>query len=160
MKKLFITLTATLVCISASGQSKMLFDINTDNLIYLTTNISRIVWADRTTTVDGGYGCGLVPIAGSSLYTGLTYLNNSPGTIMSLAGSPTFIAALYAGYSSNSLTLLETTTLGGASNPGGINSVSMTTGFLYPSGTPVWFQVQVFDNRANASPDSHAWDPT
>ena len=36
MKRLFISITATLACVGAFVQGKVDFDINTDNLIYLT----------------------------------------------------------------------------------------------------------------------------
>ena len=122
MKKLLLTLTATLVCADAFGQGILWFGNNTDTLIYFTTNTSKLVAADRNTTVDLRYGLGAWPIAGSSLYTGLTW-NETPGTIMSLAGSPTFIVALYGSTSPSSLSLLATTTIDDLYpdfNPGGI----------------------------------------
>ena len=152
MKKLLLTLTATLVCAGAFGQSILWFGNNTDNLIYFTTNKSKLVAADRTTTVDNGFGFGALPIAGCSLYTGLTF-NETPGTIMSLAGSPTFIAALYGGTSSSSMSLLATTTIDDLypdGNPGGIRGKRVLLQ-AFPAGTPAWFQVQVFDSRADAS---------
>jgi hypothetical protein len=152
MKKLLLTLTATLVCAGAFGQGKLAFVNNSDNLIYFTTDTSKLVAADRTTTVDDGLGFGAFPIAGSSLYTGLTY-NETPGTILSLAGSPAFIAALYGGTSPSLLGLLTTTTIDDLyhdGNPGGIVSVNtLLQGF--PGATPAWFQVQVYDSRADAS---------
>jgi hypothetical protein len=106
MKRLFITVTATLACVGAFGQGKLSFDSNDGyHLIYLTTDTSKLAPADRTTTVDGTELCGgILPLAGNSLYTGLT-LSATLGTIMSLSGSPTIIAALYGGTSSNSLSL-------------------------------------------------------
>jgi hypothetical protein len=101
MKKLLLTLTATLLCAGAFGQGKLAFDINFDNLIYFTTDTLRLVPADRNATADNGGGAGPFPIAGSGLYTG-------PGsTIAALSGSPTIIAALYAGSSQRLVTLLS-----------------------------------------------------
>ena len=98
MKKLLLTTTLTLVCAGAFSQGKLSFFNNSDNLIYFTTDLMKLVAADRTATADNGGGAGPFPIAGSGLYTGLG-LNHTPGTIMSLAGSPTLIAALYGGTS-------------------------------------------------------------
>ena len=96
MKKLLLTLTATLLCAGAFGQGKLMFGIDYEHLIFFTTD----VWAmggDWGKTADG---TGIsFPIAGSGLYTG-------PGsTIAALTGSPTIIASLFAGTSSNSLSL-------------------------------------------------------
>jgi hypothetical protein len=144
MKKLLLTLTATLLCAGAFGQGKLAFDINFDNLIYFTTDTLRLVPADRTATADNGGGAGPFPIAGSGLYTG-------PGsTIAALSGSPTIIAALYAGSSPNSLSLQTTTTIGDAALEGTVEEVHCIFASI-PAGTPAWFQVQVFDSRGDAS---------
>ena len=155
MKRLLITLTATLACVGAFGQGKLSFD-NSDGsrLIYLTTDTSKLVPADRTTTVDDSDLCGgILPLAGSSLYTDLTF-SGTPGTIMSLSGSPTIIAALYGGTSSNSLGLLATTTIDDLCcdcNPGGVVATNLVLPIGFPAGTSAWFQVQVFDSRANSN---------
>ena len=144
MKKLLLTLTATLLCAGAFGQGKLAFDINFDNLIYFTTDTLRLVPADRTATADNGGGAGPFPIAGSGLYTG------PESTIAALSGSPTIIAALYAGSSPNSLSLQTTTTIGDATFEGTVEEVHCIFASI-PGGTPAWFQVQVFDSRADAS---------
>jgi hypothetical protein len=145
VKHLLITITATLVCVAAFGQGKLEFINNIDNLIYFTTDTSRLLSGDRLTTYDGGYGAGAIPLAGQTLYTG--------GTIAALASPTTFTAGLWAGTSSGSLNLITTTTLSDAANAGLINPVSITTGF--PAGTPVWFQVQVYDSRGHSA--AEAW---
>ena len=154
MKKLLITMTATLACLGVFAQGKLSFNNSADwpetYLIYFTTDTSKLVPADRNTIVEDYSLCGAFPIAGSSLYTGLT-LDNTPGTIMSLSGSPTFIVGLYGGTSSSSLSLQTTTTIDDLNmdgNPGGIVPVNVTFNNL-PAGTPAYFQVQVFDSRAN-----------
>ncbi len=144
MKKLLITLTATLLCAGAFGQGKLSFDIDENHLIYFSADMSKLALADWCITVDNGFGCGALPIEGSSLYTGLT-LNGTPGTIMSVSGSATMIAALYGGWSPSSLSLLTTTTIADISNPGGVVPVNCTFSAL-PAGTPAFFQVLVYDS--------------
>ena len=141
MKKLLVTAAAILLCIGAHGQGKLALTTSywgpngETHLIYFTTDTSRLVPADRTATADIGY-CGSppLPIAGSSLYTGLG-ANNTPGTIMSLAGSPTFIAALYGGTSSGSLSLQATTSIADVNDPGGVVWMNVIFANL-PAGTP------------------------
>jgi hypothetical protein len=157
MKKLLITAAALLVCVGAFAQGKLLFNINSDNLIYFTTQntlTAHLLAADAATTADNGYGAGALPIAGSTLYTGLG-LNTTPGTVASLAGSPSFVVALYGGTSSSSLTLQTTTTLSDVNNPGGIVAQNMTFA-SFASGTPVWFQEEVYDSRAANAPAAWA----
>jgi hypothetical protein len=80
------------------------------------------------------------PLAGSGLYTG-------PGsTIAALDGSPTFVAALFAGTSPSSLSLQTTTTIDDWYNEGSVVPVNVILAGL-PAGTPAWFQVQVYDSR-------------
>jgi hypothetical protein len=146
MKKLLIAATVSLVCVGAFAQGKLSFDINSDNLIYLTTDAAHILPADLASTSDNGFGAGALPLAGSALYTGLG-LNNTPGTVASLAGSPTFTVALFGGASAGSLTLQTTTTIADVSNPGGIAQVNVTFASL-PSGTPAFFQEVVYDSRS------------
>jgi hypothetical protein len=147
MKKLLFSLTMTLLYAGAFGQGKLAFDNSDDygsgvwtHLIYFTTNPGYLALPDRTATANG---TGMtLPIAGSGLYTG-------PGsTVAALSGSPTIIAALYGGTSSNSLTLQTTTTIDDVNNEGCVVRVNCTFASL-PAGTPAWFQIQVFDSRAN-----------
>jgi len=149
MKRLLITVTATLVCVGAFGQGKLMFQLNTDQLIYFTTDRTHLMPADAGTVVAG------YPLPGSGLYLGY-YQNNgsTPGTIMSLAGSPSFIATLYGGTSSSSLSLLTTTTIGNYGSEGQLNAVFCTFANL-PAGVPAWFQVQVYDSRATSTEE--AW---
>src|SRR5664280_2674243 len=142
MKKLLLTLTATLLCAGAFGQGKLAFDIDKNHLIYFSGDMSRLAVADWCITADNGGGAGPFPIEGSGLYTG-------PGsTIAALSGSPTIIAGLFAGYSPSSLSLQTTTTIGDVSLEGSVAPVNCTFSAL-PAGTPAYFQVQVYDSRAN-----------
>src|ERR1035437_6151819 len=144
MKKLLLTLTATLLCAGAFGQGKLAFDIDKNHLIYFSGDMSRLAVADWCITADNGGGAGPFPIEGSGLYTG-------PGsTIAALSGSPTIIAGLYAGSSPNSLSLQTTTTIGDATFEGTVEEVHCIFASI-PGGTPAWFQVQVVDSRADAS---------
>ena len=144
MKKLLIAAAVTLVSVGAFAQGKLSFDINSDNLIYFTTSTSgglRMLAGDSATTYDSGYGAGAILLAGQSLQTG--------GTIAALGRPTTFTAGLMAGTSAGSLSLITSTTLGDGSNPGGINAVSMTTGF--PAGIPIYMQEIVWDSQNYAS---------
>jgi hypothetical protein len=99
MKKLLITAAALLVCVGAFAQGKLSFDINSDNVIYLTTDTTKLLTGDAAKTADNGFGAGAIPIRGSSLYTGLG-LNNTPGTVEALGGV-SFVVALYGGATVN-----------------------------------------------------------
>jgi hypothetical protein len=139
MKRLFITLTATLVCVGAYGQGKLGFQVNSDNLIYFTTDLNKLNPADRTATANGTGTA--FPIAGSGLYTG------AGGTIAALSGNLSFVAALYGGTSSSSLSLQTTTTIGDVGSEGSLVGVNCTFASL-PAGTPAWFQIEIYDSRA------------
>ena len=136
MKNLLITITATLACVGAFAQGKLSFDINSDNLIYITTDTTRMMPGDATKTADWGVGAGPVLLPGSSLYTG----PNSTGA--ALGG--TWVVSLYGGSSPLYLSLQTTASLADVSsfNFGGIDSVNMTFA-AFPAGTPAWFQVVV-----------------
>jgi len=139
MKKLLLTLTATLVCTGVFAQGKMVFQVNTTQLIYFTTDKTQLIPADSAKTVAG------FSLAGSGAYTG------AGGTIAALAGAPTFTAALFGGTSAGSLSLLTTTTIGNFNFEGQLNSVSMTFASL-PAGTPAFFQIEIYDTRASSAP--------
>ena len=129
MKKLLVSLTAALLCVGAFGQGKLAFQVDTTQLIYMTT-------ADVGKTVAG------FPLAGSSLYTG------AGSTLSSLAGAPSFTAALFGGATAGSMTLQATTTLADANMAGQLNLA--TANVTFPSlvaGAPAFFQIQVFDSR-------------
>jgi hypothetical protein len=143
VKNMVITIMATLVCVAAFGQGKLEFINNTDNLIYFTTTTYMLATADVGKTVGG------FPLAGSSAYTG------AGSTIDALAGTPTFIAGLWAGYSAGSMTLKTTTTIADVNLAGQIVGVHATFAGL-PAGTPAFCQVQVYDSRAKSAAD--AWE--
>lgn len=152
MKRLLITIATALLCYGAFGQGRVQFSINYDNLIYFASDASMLGMGDRFTFADDGFGCGPVPIAGSSAYTGLG-LDGTPGTVMSLFGSLTYVATLYAGLSSAYLSPVATTTIGDINNPGGVAPVDVE--LMLPAGTSASFQVQVYDSRGTSTTD--AW---
>ena len=143
MKKLLSLILLLTTATLASGQGTLLFENNTDNLIYFTTDKAGLAPADQYTTVDG------FPLAGSGLYTG------AGGTIPALAGYVSFVAGLWAGTSSNSLSLRATTFIDGYANEGQVNPTEVILAGL-PAGTPAWFQVQVYDDRAASAADAWA----
>jgi hypothetical protein len=138
MKKLLLTAVATLVCVGAFAQGKLLFDINANNLIYITTDTTKLVAGDATKTANNGYGGGAFALPGSSLYSG------AGGSAAALGG--TWVVSLMAGTSAGSLSLQTTASLADNSNAGGINSVTcwfqapLTS---LPAGTPAFFQIDV-----------------
>ena len=127
MKKLLITLTATLLCAGAFGQGKLAFEIDSEHLIYFTTDRWELALSDAAATANGTGTA--FPIAGSGLSTG------AGSTIAALAGSPSFTAGLFAGSSPNSLALQATTTIGDASSEGSVVSVNCIFAAL-PAGQP------------------------
>jgi hypothetical protein len=143
MKKSLLTLTATLLCVGAFGQGRLSFEIDTSHLIYFTTDTTKLAPADAIAVVSG------YPLAGSGLYTG------DGSTITAVAGSPTFIAALYGGTSSSSLSLQSTTTIGGFALEGSVVPVNCTFASL-AADVPAWFQIQVYDSRASSA--AGAWN--
>ncbi len=142
MKKRLIILTTILICVGALAQGKLSFSIDGTHLIYFTSDTTHLAPGDVNKTANG------FPLAGSSLY-------NGPGsTIAVLAGSPAFIAGLWAGPSSNSLTLRTTTTIADSIDFGGeVAPVNCTFADL-PAGTPAYFQVQVYDSRYSSACES------
>lgn len=143
MKKLIVSLTATLVCLGAFAQGKLQFVNNINQLIYMTTDTAKMAPGDVGKTIAG------FNLAGSSLYTG------AGGTIASLAGGPSFTAALFGGATADALTQQAVGTLGDV-NYGGliIPPVNVTFASL-AIGTPAFFRIDVFDNRASSAAD--AW---
>jgi hypothetical protein len=129
--------TATL----AFAQGKLQFFNDATRLIYFTSNTAELSPADASKTVAG------FPLAGSGAYTG------AGSTITALAGSPSFIVALYGGTSASSLSLQTTTTIGDIAVEGQVVPVNVTFASL-PAGTPAWFQIQVYDSRASSAPDA------
>jgi len=140
MKKLLLIAAATLFCVGAFAQGKLAFDINSNNLIYITTDTTRLVAGDAAKTADNGYGGGAFALPGSSLYTGVN------STAAALGG--TWVVSLMGGPSAGSLALLTTTTVAGADvAAGGINAVNVTFGSL-PAGTAAFFQIDVSNGGA------------
>ena len=145
MKKLLVILTATLVCVGAFGQGKLAFQVDTTQLIYMTTEntaLKSLAPGDLGKTVAG------FPLAGSSLYSG------AGSTIASLAGAPSFTAALYAGTSAGSLSQVATTTLADSSLAGQLNPLNVTLAGM-PAGTAAFFQIQIFDSTYTSA--AAAW---
>ena len=141
MKKLLLVAAATLVSVGAFAQGKLSFDINSDNLIYLTTATSGFLPGDATKTADNGYGGGAFALPGSSLYTGVG------STAAALGG--TWVVSLLGGASAGSLSLQTTASLADNANAGGIIAQNLTFASL-PSGTPAYFQVQVSNGAGYA----------
>ena len=138
---LSLVLTTTTL---AFAQGKLRFCNGNDNLIYLSPSI-----ACSYAPGDAGKTVGGFPLTGSSLYTG------AGGTMASLAGPPTLIAGLWGGTSPSSMTLRATTTIGDVNFAGLVVPVNVILNGL-PAGTPAWFQIQVYDNRATNAADAWA----
>jgi hypothetical protein len=136
MKKLLVTAAMTLVCVGAFAQGKLQFINNIDNLIYFSTDTSKLNGTDASAVVNG------YALAGSTAYTG------AGGTIAALQGSPTLIAGLYAGSAPGSLSLQTTTTIANTDLAGQIDGVQLTFASL-PAGTVAYFKMEVFDSRVN-----------
>lgn len=147
MKKLLLIAAATLISVGAFAQGKLLFDINSDNLIYITTDVTQMNPGDAALTADNQFGAGAVALPGSSLYAG-------PNSSAAALGG-TWIVSLYGGASSSSLTLQTTATLADVSsgNVGGI-AVGTSLTLALPSGTPAWFQIDV-NQSGNALGAAH-----
>jgi hypothetical protein len=139
MKKLLLTMTAALVCVGAFGQGKLAFQLYTTGLIYFTTDTTQLLPADASKQV-GGFA-----LAGSGAYTG------AGSTIASLAGSPSFVVALYGGATAGSLSLQTTTTIATYGAEGTLASVNAAFASLV-SATPAFFQIEVYDSRAANAP--------
>ena len=93
---LILVLTTTTM---AFGQGKLLFNINTDNIIYFTTETTLLNRYDASATFDSAADGGPFPIAGSSAFTGPALDGVSLGSIQALSGSPQFVVGLFAGTS-------------------------------------------------------------
>jgi len=135
MKKLLIIMTSALVCVSAFGQGKLVFQNASSQAIYFTPNTANLDAGDASVAGDGLYTGGNLGIGGPSISV--------------LTGSPTLIAALYGGTSASSLALVSLNTIGNADLEGQTVAESVSFASL-PNGTPAFFQIQVFDSRATA----------
>ncbi len=116
--------------------------MDSTQLIYMTTDVSKMAAGDAGKTVAG------FSLAGSSLYTG------TGSTVASLAGSPVFTVGLFGGSASDALTLQATTTLADANLAGQLSPVNVTFANL-AAGTPAFFRIDVFDSRATST--ANAW---
>jgi len=137
MKKLLLIAATTLVCVGAFAQGKLIFNVNSDNLIYVTTDVTKLSPGAAALTADNQFGAGPVALPGSSLYSGVN------STAAALGG--TWVVSLMGGTSSSSLSLQTTASLADVSsgNCGGIaSSLSLTLAGM-PSGTAAFFQVDV-----------------
>lgn len=137
MKKLLLIAAATLVCAGAFAQGKLSFQVNSDNLIYITTDVTKMAPGDATKTADWGLGGGPVALPGSSLYVG------AGSTGAALGGN--WVVSLFGGTSAGSMTLQTTVGLADISsgNFGGIAAnIDMGLAGL-PFGTAAFFQVDV-----------------
>lgn len=145
MKKLLVTAVVTLVCVGAFAQGKLAFINSTDNLIYFTTDTTKLVGTDATTSVAG------FAIAGSGAYTG------DGSTIAALQGAPTLVAGLFVGTSAGSLSLATTSTIDTFGNEGQVVIQNVTLASpTFPAGTAVFAQVQVYDSHANSAAEAAA----
>jgi MYXO-CTERM domain-containing protein len=151
MKKLLLIAATTLVCVGAFAQGKLQFVVDSDNLIYITTDTTQMHPGDATKTADWGLGAGPVALPGSSLYAG------AGSTAAALGG--TYVVALFGGASAGSLSLQTTANLADISsqNFGGIDQSQNLTLAGMPAGTPAFFQVQVYDSTGGASTAAGAW---
>jgi len=142
MKKLLLTATATLVCFGVFAQGKLAFQNASDQLVYFTTDKSKMATGDANKTV-GGFA-----LAGSGLYTG------AGGTIASLAGTPSLVAGLWAGSTAGNMVRVTTTTFGNVDFSGLLTSRDTILPGLV-AGVPAFFQLQVYDSRVNSA--AEAW---
>lgn len=143
MKKLLVILTGTLVCTGAFGQGKLALVNGPQQLIYMTSDASGMLPADRPKSVGG------ISLAGSSLYTG------AGGTAASLAGTPTFTVQLFAGATANSLSPVASGALGTSALGGFIDPAVNVTFATLPAGTPAFFRIDVYDSRTTSA--AKAW---
>ena len=159
MKKLIIVAAVTLVSVGAFAQGKLKFLVDSDNLIYITTDTSKMVAGDATKTADAMVGSPTL-LPGSSLYTGVG------STAAALGG--TWVVTLNGGTSAGSLSLQTTATLADASssNFGGIAATVDTQLTGLPAGTPAFFQVDVsngtYDGKSiifQATPQDAVFSP-
>jgi hypothetical protein len=142
MKKLLVTLTVAMVAVGAFGQGKLSFQVDSTQLIYLTTDTTKLLPTDATNRAAG------FKIAGSTLYTG------AGGTVASLAGAPSFTVGLFGGATAGALTLQASTTLADVNLAGQLAALNVAFATL-PAGTAAFFQIEVYDSRATST--ANAW---
>lgn len=139
MKKLLVTLTLAMVAVGAFAQGKLSFQVDSTQLIYMTTDFAKM------NPTDVGKSVGGFTLAGSTLYSG------AGSTAASLAGAPSFTVGLFGGATAGALTLQASTTLNDVNLAGQLTALNVAFASL-PAGTPAFFQIQVYDSRfANAA---------
>jgi len=124
MKKLVLTVTASLACLAAFAQGKLSFQTDSGHLVYF---------------APGQTAAGDEALAGRGLY-GVT--------MAAMSGAPTLVADLYGGTSSTSLSLVSTTTFSGSISEGRWSAASVS--FINPfigGGQTAFLQVQIRDTR-------------
>jgi hypothetical protein len=132
MKKLFITLAVTLVCVGAFAQGKLSFANDSTRLVYFSTDVTKLNTGDAAK-------------ANNAVTAAL---------ISSLSGAPSWTVALWGGTSANSLTLQTVAT--GWSAAAGRWTAANTTFASLGTTTPAFFQIQIYDSRATSAAD--AWN--
>ena len=120
MKKNILILAMTAITTAAFAQGKVGFQNDATRLIRWTTNTTLLLPPEQ-------------PFAGQPI-------DQSSGHIPS---GRVLIAGLYGGTSSDSLSLLTTTSFG-VSQPGLLTIAHLVTPF--PGATPAWFQVKIWDS--------------
>jgi len=118
MKKLVLTVAASLACVAAFAQGKVSFQNDTLHLVYYNPDASQLKGADAALAGQG---------ASSAL----------------MPQGVTLVADLYAGTSSTALTLHTSTSF--AVGAGRFTTANYTDATL-PGGTPAFFQVQIRDS--------------
>src|SRR5258705_6914117 len=125
MKKLVLTLTATLACAAAFAQGKVAFANNSLHLVYYSTDSSRLRAQDAALSGQG--------VSSTLLPPGIT-----------------LVADLYVGTSASSLSLLSTTTFGPSAGAYTLANIILPSP-AFPGNVATTFQVQIRDNAfANA----------
>src|SRR5882762_4996049 len=121
MKKLILTLTASLACVAAFAQGRITFGNDSLHLVYFTTDTSKLMGADAALAGQG------------------------PTSVGTTSGR-TLVADLFAGTSSSSLALVQTTSF--QATPGRWVNANTVLPAGIPGGVPQFFQVQVRDSAA------------
>jgi len=149
MKKLLLTMAATLIAVGAFAQGSLIVVNNTDNIAYFTTTVGNLAPADQATTWGGTF-----PIAGSGLFTG------DGSSIAAIAGGPTFRGLLYGGTSASSMQLQTTSLMADIGNEGQIVPIAPCTfdgksfgQVSLPIGSVAYFQLIVTTDPGNPLAD-------
>lgn len=126
MKKLLLTLTATMACVAAFAQGKVTFQGDSLHLVYFTTDSSKLEAADSALAGQA------TPIGGAT-------------------GGGVLAADLWAGTASTTLSKVDQTTMSSAAlSPGliALHNLTLPTGLA--GGVPIYFQVQVYSASAGS----------